>query len=135
MSSDSVLSRIEQQAQRALLTNAIFRWESAAVIGGAVLLSIFFNQWLAGWPVWAWPLGGVIAEIAVIVSSLTDKSELQKVMESLFREKYTTGGIHDRELRAKLDEAEQYRQRIQEVVAQQKSGIIRDRLVETTNQV
>ncbi len=135
MSSDSVLGRIEQQAQRALLTNAIFRWESAAVIGGTVLLSIFFNQWLAGWPVWAWPLGGVIAEIAVIVSSLTDKSELQKVMESLFREKYNTGGIHDRELRAKLDEAEQYRQRIQEVVAQQKSGIIRDRLVETTNQV
>ncbi len=134
-SDSSVLSRIEQQAQRALLTNAIFRWESAAVIGGTVLLSIFLNHWLAGWPLWAWPLGGVVAELAVIVSSLTDKSELQKVMESLFREKYNTAGIHDRELRAKLDEAEQYRQRIQEVVAQQKSGIIRDRLVETTNQV
>ncbi len=135
MPSDSVLGRIEQQAQRALLTNAVFRWESAAVIGGTVLLSVFFSQWLTGWPVWAWPLGGAIAEIAVIISSLTDKSELQKVMESLFREKYNASGIHDRELRAKLDEAEQYRQRIQEVVAQQKKGIIRDRLVETTNQV
>ncbi len=135
MSSDSVLVRIEQEAKRALLTNAIFRWESAAVIGGTVALSVFFNQWFAGWPVWAWPLAGVVAEIAVVVSSLTDKGEMQKVMESLFREKYNTGGIRDRELRAKLDEAEQYRRRIQEVVAQQKSGILRDHLVETTNQV
>ena len=56
-------------------------------------------------------------------------------MESLFREKYNTSGIRDRELRAKLDEAEQYRQRIQQVVEQQKKGILRDRLVATTSQV
>ena len=111
------------------MTNAIFRWESAAVIGGTVLLSVFFDQWLPGWPVWAWPVAGLVAEAAVIVSSLTDKGEMQKVMESLFREKYNAGGLRDRELRAKLEEAEEYRRRIQEVVAQQKSGILRDRLV------
>lgn len=132
---DSILDRIRQEAERALLTNAIFRWESAAVIGGTVLLSVFFDQWLPGWPVWAWPVAGLVAEAAVIVSSLTDKGEMQKVMESLFREKYNTGGIRDRELRAKLEEAEEYRRRIQEVVAQQKSGILRDRLVSTTSQV
>jgi hypothetical protein len=132
---DSILDRIRQEAERALLTNAIFRWESAAVIGGTVLLSVFFNQWLPGWPVWAWPVAGLVAEAAVIVSSLTDKGEMQKVMESLFREKYNTGGLRDRELRAKLEEAEEYRRRIQEVVAQQKSGLLRDRLVSTTSQV
>ncbi|MDQ1300628.1 MAG: hypothetical protein QG637_547 [Chloroflexota bacterium] len=132
---DSILDRIEQQAKRALLTNAIFRWESAAVIGGTVLLSVFFDQWLPGWPVWAWPVAGLVAEAAVIISSLTDKGEMQKVMESLFREKYNAGGLRDRELRAKLEEAEEYRRRIQEVVAQQKSGLLRDRLVSTTSQV
>lgn len=132
---DSILDRTRQEAERALLTNAVFRWESAAVIGGTVLLSVFFNQWLPGWPVWAWPAAGLIAEAAVIISSLTDKGELEKVMESLFREKYNTAGIRDRELRAKLDEAEEYRRRIQQVVAQQKSGILRDRLVSTTAQV
>ena len=66
------------------------------MIGGTVALSIFFNQWLVGWPIWAWPVAGVAAEIAVIISSLTDKGELQKVMESLFREKYSTGGFRDR---------------------------------------
>jgi hypothetical protein len=132
---NSILDRIRQEAERALLTNAIFRWESAAVISGTVLLSVFFNQWLPGWPVWAWPVAGLVAEAAVIVSSLTDKGEMQKVMEALFREKYNTGGLRNRELRAKLDEAEEYRRRIQEVVAQQKSGILRDRLVSTTSQV
>ncbi len=135
MPSESILDRIEQQAKRALFTNAIFRWESAAVIGGTVLLSVFFNQWLPGWPSWAWPVGGLVAEVAVVISSLTDKGEMQKVMESLFREKYNTGGFRDRELRAKLDEAEEYRRRIQEVITQQKSGILRDRLVSTTSQV
>jgi len=135
MPNDSILDRIEQEARRALLTNAIFRWESAVLIGGTVLLTAFFNQPFPGWPIWAWPVMGVVAEIAVIVSSLTDKGEIQKVMESLFREKYNTGGFRDRELRAKLEEAEEYRRRIQEVVAQQKSGLLRDRLVATTSQV
>lgn len=135
MSEPSILDRIRQDAERALLTNAIFRWESAVVIAGTVILSVFFNEWLPGWPVWAWPLGGLIAEIAVIVSSLTDKGEMEKVMESLFREKYNTSGIRDRELRAKIEEADQYRRRIQEVVAQQKSGVLRDRLAATTTQV
>lgn len=135
MSEPSILDRIRQDAERALLTNAIFRWESAVVIAGTVILSVFFNQWLPGWPVWAWPLGGLIAEIAVIVSSLTDKGEMEKVMESLFREKYNTNGIRDRELRAKIEEADQYRRRIQEVVAQQKSGVLRDRLAATTTQI
>jgi hypothetical protein len=136
MSSDSsILARIEQEARRALLTNAIFRWESAAVIGGTVLASVFFSQWFPGWPVWAWPLAGLVAEAAVVITSLKDPDEMQKVMESLFREKYNTGGIRDKELRAKLDEAEEYRRRIREVVDQQKRGILRDRLVSTTSQV
>jgi hypothetical protein len=136
MSSDSsILDRIEQEARRALLTNAVFRWESAAVIGGTVLASVFFNQWLPGWPVWAWPLAGIIAEVAVVITSLKDPDEMQKVMESIFRERYNAGGIRDKELRAKLDEAEEYRRRIQEVVAQQKKGILRDRLVSTTSQI
>ncbi len=135
MSSDSILDRIESEAKKALLTNAIFRWESAVVIGGTVLLSVFFNRPFPGWPIWAWPAIGLVSEIAVIISSLTDKAELQKVMESLFREKYSTAGIRDRDLRAKLGEAEQYRQRIQQVVGQQRSGVLRDRLVSTTAEV
>lgn len=135
MPEESILDRIEREAKKALIQNAIFRWESAVVIGGTILLSVFFSRPFPGWPWWGWPLAGLIAEAAVFVSSLTDKAEMQKVMDSLFREKYSTAGIRDRELRAKLTEAEQYRARIQQVVDQQKSGVLRDRLVNTTSEV
>jgi hypothetical protein len=135
MSSDSILDRIESEAKKALLQNAFFRLESAVVIGGAILLTAFQFQPFPGWPWWAWPAIGLIGEVAVVVSSLTDKAELQKVMESLFREKYSTSGIRDRGLRDKLNEAEQYRQRIQQMVNQQKSGVLRDRLISTTAEV
>jgi hypothetical protein len=134
MASESILDRIEQDARRALIRNAFFRLESALVIAGTILLTVFVKPF-PGWPLWAWPLLGLIGEAAVVISSLTDKGEMQKVMESLFREKYNTGGIRDRALRAKLDEAEQYRRRILQVVEQQRSGVLRDRLVSTTAQV
>ena len=134
MSSESILERIEQEAKKALVQNAFFRWESAVLIAGTILLSVFFKPFPI-WPWWGWPLLGLVSEAAVVYSSLTDKAELQKVMDSLFREKYSTGGIRDRDLRQRLDEAEEYRERIQEVLKQQRNGPIRDRLSDTTGQV
>ncbi len=98
------------------------------MVGGTILLTVFVKPF-PGWPIWAWPLIGAIGEAAVIVSTLTDKSEQQKVIESLFREKYNFRGIRDRELRQKLEEAEQYRQRIQQLANQQREGVLRDRMV------
>jgi len=71
----------------------------------------------------------------VVSSSLTDKAEQQKIIESLYREEINWSDIRDRALREKLGEAEQYRQRIQQVVEQQRSGVLRDRLKATTAQV
>jgi len=134
MSGDSIRDRIEKDAKRALLWNAIFRLESAIVVGGTILLTVFVKPF-PGWPIWAWPLLGALGEAAVIISTLTDKGEIQKVMESLFREKYSFKGIRDRQLRAKLEEADQYRRRIQQLAAQQPAGPIRDRMVATTSDV
>jgi hypothetical protein len=135
MSSDSILDRIQKDAQKALLKNAIFRVESALMVGGTILATVFLPGIIPFIPWFIWPVLGAIGEAAVIVSSLTDKAEQQKVIESLFREKYDFNGIRDRGLREKLNEAEQYRQRIQQVVEQQRSGVLRDRLKQTTSQV
>jgi hypothetical protein len=133
MPNESIIDNIRQDAQKALVRNAFFRLESALVLAGTIALSVFNPFSL--WPWWVWTILGVIGEAAVVISSLTDKGEMRKVMESLFCEKYNTGGIRDRELRGKLDEAEQYRQRIQQVVEQQTSGLLRDRMAETTAQI
>lgn len=123
MATESIIERIEQEAGKALLKNAIFRLESALMVGGTILATVFLPDFISWIPWWAWPLIGIVGEAAIIWSSLTDKAEQQKVVESLFREKYNTAGIRDRELNAKLKEAEQYRQRIQAVVEQQRSGL------------
>ena len=135
MTSDSILDRIEQQAQKALLKNAVFRLESAFMVGSSILASVFLPNVISWLPWWLWPIVGVVGEAAIIWSSLTDKNEQQKVVESLFREKYNANGLRDRALRGKLAEAEQYRQRIQEVVDQQRTGVLRDRMKSTTAQV
>src|SRR5512135_2493999 len=127
MADQTLQERLEQQAGKALIQNAFFRWESAVMIGGAIFLSLFVHPF-PGWPVWAWPLIGIIGEAALVISSLTDQNERQRVVESIFKEKYNTAGIRDRDLRAKLDEAEQYRQRIQQVVDQQPKGPMRDHI-------
>lgn len=135
MATESIIERIEQEAGKALLKNAIFRLESALMVGGTILATVFLPDFIGWIPWWAWPLIGIVGEAAIIWSSLTDKAEQQKVVESLFREKYSAAGIRDRELNAKLKEAEQYRQRIQAVVEQQRSGLLRDRMKNTTAQV
>ena len=134
MTEDSIRDRIEKDAKRALLWNAVFRLESALIVGGTILLTVFVKPF-PGWPIWAWPLIGAIGEAAVIISTLTDKNEIQKVMESMFREKYNFRGIRDRELRRKLEEADQYRRRIQQLANQQGEGPLRDRMVATTSDV
>jgi hypothetical protein len=134
MAETSIRDRLERQAGKALLQNAFFRWESAVVIGGTILLSAFVHPF-PGWPWWAWVVLGLVGETLIVASSLTDQNERERVVESLFRAQYNTSGIRDRDLRAKLDEAEQYRHRIQDVVDQQPKGLLRDHIQETTDQV
>jgi len=135
MSNDSILERIHKDAQRALVKNAFFRLESALMVGGTILATVFLPGLIPFIPWFIWPILGVIGEAAVVSASLTDKAEQQKVIESLYREKINWSDIRDRGLREKLSEAEQYRQRIQQVVDQQRSGVLRDRLKATTGQV
>jgi hypothetical protein len=135
MAEDSILERIERSARRAIIQNAVFRWESALTISGMILLSVFLPQPFFGWPWWGWLAIGVVGEAGIVLSSLTDVRERQRVVESLFRAEYNSGGLRDKALRDKLAEAEQYRQRIQDVLAQQAPGLFHDRLAETTTQV
>jgi len=133
--SESIRDRLEQDVGKALLRNAVFRIESALIVGGAILAAVFLPEAIPWIPWFAWPILGTVGEVAIIVSTLTDKAEQRKAIETLFREKYTFSGIRDRRLQEKLKEAEQYRQRIQAEVDKHSEGVLRDRLKSTTNQV
>lgn len=133
--SESIREQLEKDVGKALLRNAVFRLESALMVGGTLLATVFMPNVIPWIPWFAWPIVGIIGEVAIIVSTLTDKAEQQKAIETLFREKYTFSGIHDRALLSKLNEAEQYRQRIQTLVEQHRMGPLRDRMKSTTDQV
>jgi hypothetical protein len=135
MPEQSTRERIEQQVGKALIKNAFFNLPSALMIAGTILATAILPDLVPMIPWFAWPIFGVAGEAAVVVASLTDKAGQEKLVESLFREKYSLSGIRDRKLREKLKEADEYRQRIQSVVEQQRSGVLRDRLKTTTDQV
>lgn len=133
--SESIRERLEKDVGKALLRNAVFRLESALLVAGTILATVFLPDLIPAIPWFIWPIVGAIGEAGIIVSTLTDKGEQQKAIDALFREKYTVAGIRDRGLQLKMREAEQYRQRIQAVVDQHREGVLRDRLKRTTDQV
>ena len=59
MSSDSILERIQKDAQRALLKNAFFRLESALMMGGTILATVFLPELMPMIPWFVWPILGV----------------------------------------------------------------------------
>ena len=133
--SESIRERLEKDVGKALLKNAVFRLESAMVVAGAILATVFLPDAIPMIPWFIWPIAGIIGEVAIIISTLTDKGEQQKALDSLFREKYTFAGIRDRGLQLKLREADEYRKRIESVMNQHREGVLRDRLKRTTDQV
>jgi hypothetical protein len=133
--SESIRERLEKDVGKALLKNAVFRLESAMVVAGTILATVFLPDAIPMIPWFIWPIAGIIGEVAIIISTLTDKGEQQKALDSLFREKYTFAGIRDRGLQLKLREADEYRKRIESVMKQHREGVLRDRLKRTTDQV
>jgi hypothetical protein len=133
--SESIRERLEKDVGKALLKNAVFRLESAMVVAGSILATVFLPNVIPAIPWFMWPIAGIIGEVAIIISTLTDKGEQQKALDMLFREKYTFAGIRDRGLQLKLREADEYRKRIESVINQHREGVLRDRLKRTTDQV
>lgn len=132
---ESIRERLEKDVGKALLKNAVFRLESAIVVAGTILATVFLPDLIPAIPWFIWPIAGIIGEVAIIISTLTDKAEQQKALDALFREKYTFAGIRDRGLQLKLREADEYRKRIESVMNQHREGVLRDRLKRTTDQV
>lgn len=135
MAKESVTERIEKQAAKAVIRNAVLRWETGLILVLTIAATAFLPNYITFIPQLAWPVLGAIGEAVVIGVGLTDKNRQQRAIDAAFREKYTFSGIHDRNLLDKLNEAEQYRVRIQSIVDQQKSGVLRDRLKATADEV
>ncbi len=132
---ESTRSELQKRAQSALLQYAFLRWESAVVIAGTILLTVFVRRPFPGWPVWGWPLLGIIGLAAIVYSSLTDEEANARILLRLFQEQFDPRRIKDKKLRQDVETALEYQRRIEALARAQRPGVMRDRLEDTANQL
>lgn len=128
---------LEERVQRALIQEAIFRPESAVVISVALLLAVFAPQidFLSFIPFWVWLIGGLVAEGLLVASSLTDPDFSRKVVAKLLRSEFKPEQLKDKRLQQQIEEAFDYRRRIEEAIGNQDDGLLKDELMQTAVQI
>ncbi len=131
----TVRSELQKQAFSATIQYALFRWESAVVIGLTIVLSVLFRRPFVWWPPFGWLLIGLIGLGAIVYSSLTDAETNARVLLKLFQEQFDPREINDKELRQSIENALEYQRRIEVLIRRQSPGVMRDRLEDTANQI
>lgn len=131
----TIRSDLQKKAQSAILQHAFFRWESAVVLAGTILLTVLLRHPFPWWPVWGWPLLGLLALAATVYSSLADAETNARVLQELFRSQFDLGRIRDEKLREDVQTALEYQRRIEVQVRGQRAGVLRDRLDDTADQL
>lgn len=132
---DGTRSQLQREAQSAILQYAFFRWESAVVLAGTIVLSLLFPRPFPWWPVWGWPLLGFLGVVGIVLSSLTDSEANARVLLAVFQEQFDPKAIQDESLRREVETALTYQRRIEELTREQRAGVLRDRLEDTANQL
>lgn len=128
-----VRKTLEKRAQQAILQHAVFRWESAVIIALTLLLAVFTP--LASVPAWGWLVGGLLAELAIIYSSLTDEQTAERVVENMLRDEFRPERLADKELQRQVSAALDYHQRIAAAARERNDSVLKDSLNETVAQI
>lgn len=127
---------LEKRVQKAILQESFLRWESAVVISISLLLAALTS--IGGidiLPAWTWLLGGVIAEGALVYSSLSDPEFGRKVVADLLRHEFRPERLSDKELQQQMNQALDYRSRINQAIRGQQDSLLKDELSQTASQI
>ena len=127
-------SRVEL-SKRAIVQYALFRWENAVIVAGAILLTTFFPRPFSWWPSWGLGLLGLIGVGAVTYSSLTNIRFNAQLLLSAFQDQFNLKSILLPELRRKVESALEYQRRIVGQVQNQESSILWSRAEDTALQL
>jgi hypothetical protein len=133
MTHSSFQDELEKKAGRAILTRSVYRWESAVIIALTVSLALLslvgvipalfgVFQW------WFWLILGALGEAGLVWSSVKDPEFRAKAVAEMFHEKFDAREIEDKALRERVEKALEYRDRIDEVIAKSKAGVMRDHM-------
>ena len=126
---------VRDKARRAIVQYAIFRWENAMVLAGTIVLTGLFPQPFAWWPIWGWPLLGLVGIGAIFYSSITDEDSNATLVLKLLQARYDLKEIKQPELREAVELALEYQRRIQSHVRQKGRSVLWNRPEDTANQM
>lgn len=128
---------LEKRAQKAMIQHAVFRWESAVIIAMTLLLAVLGPRIspVDFVPAWAWLVGGLLAEAAVVYSSYTDPETGRKVVAEMLQDDFHPEQIKDEKLQRQVQEALDYRSRITAAINERRDSVLRDNLYDTATQI
>ncbi len=136
---------LEQRAQQAILQYAFFRPESALTIALTLLFTAFavladvntlsLPGFLDAIPWFAWLGGGLLAEAAIVYSSLTDPQAHRRVVAAMLRQEFQPERLRHTWLQEQVEEAFKYRERITEAIRERRDSVLKDHLADTAGQL
>jgi hypothetical protein len=120
--------QLRRRALRAILTHAFFRWESAVIIALTLLLSFFGPAVPVPVQPWVWLGAGLLAELAIGIATLRNPAINAQVVARMLRVGFNTRQLKTPQNQARVEQALQYRLRIESAIAAQPEGVMRDHL-------
>lgn len=131
----SIRNRVTKEARRAIVQYAIFRWENAVVLAGTIVLTGLMPKPFPWWPIWGWPLLGLLGIGAIFYSSLTNEKKNAELLLKFSQEQFDLKAIRQPELLKDVELALEYQRRIETQVRQKGRGILWDQPEDTANQL
>ncbi|MCC6804742.1 MAG: hypothetical protein IT319_17800 [Anaerolineae bacterium] len=123
-------NEVRTRATGAVITNALFRWESLVTIAVTAILFLFVPNPFTFWQPWFWIVAGLIAEAALVVSAMTDPDAAAEAVAREFEAKYDMRQVRSAVSRKRLEDALEYRRNMLRLVRQH-SGAMRTQLQQT----
>jgi hypothetical protein len=127
-------SNLTDKARNLIWQHALYRWENAVIVAGAILLSAFGPL---GQPlnIIIWPLLGLVGVGAITYSSLTNPKLNAEMLLRIFQAQFDLKQIQAPDLRKAVTLALEYQRRIEAQVRQQHESPLWSKPEDTANQV
>lgn len=129
---------LEERVQKAIWQESFVRWESGVVLALTAILTTFSALGLPlvdFVPFWGWLLGGLVAEAGLVYSSVLDPEFGRKVVAKLLQNEFKPERLKDKKLQRQMNEALDYRSRIEKGIRERTDSVLKDELMETAGQI
>ncbi|MCP4417640.1 MAG: hypothetical protein GY805_13540 [Chloroflexi bacterium] len=129
---------LEERTQKAIWQESFFRLESGIMLAATAILtalSVLNIGFFEFTPYWGWLLGGLLAEVGLVYSSVRDPEFGRRVVAKMLKNEFKPERLKDKKLQKQINEALDYRSRIEKGIRERSDSVLKDELAETAGQI